>query len=586
MTRSVLRLLALGVLLSACQSISQGPSPRPPLTDDGIESLADEYLAAWLERYPETGTRRGLAGARHDRLLDNSAAALSRWHTQEDGWLQRLRALPEPPVGSRDWLTRGLLLEALEASRAARICRRPLWETSSTTGWHRSLPFVFDVQPVATAKERRWALERLAALEPYIDTEIANLHRGLAAGYSSPQVTVAGVPGEVRVLLGPDSPFQGMAERANDEPFASAVAALLRDRIHPAIERFARFIETDYLPAARQELAVSAHPDGAACYRALVRSFSTLSRDPAEVHRLGQRQMAVIREEMRSVLAAYAPGESLTAFLRRLAQDPTLTFESEDAVLAYNRKALRGARAAMSRAFHDLPKAQVLVKPYPAYAASGVGEYHASSEDGSRPGIFYLAVRDPRTRPRATQQSTLYHETYPGHHLQGALALEQGQQVHALARYLGNAGYSEGWALYAERVAQELGLYADAIDVMGLLSDQGARAARLVVDTGLHTLDWSREQAVDYMLRNTGWSRTDIENDVNRYISWPGQANSYMLGMLTITALRERAQAALGADFDWRDFHREVLRHGELPLPMLEEAIAHWLETGRRAASD
>jgi len=232
----------------------------------------------------------------------------------------------------------------------------------------------------------------------------------------------------------------------------------------------------------------------------------------------------------------------------------------------------------MSRAFGRLPKANVLVKPYPDFAESGVGEYHSSSEDGTRPGIFYIAVTDPTHRSRTTQKSTLYHETYPGHHLQGAISLELGDRVHPIARYFGNSGFSEGWALYSERLADELGLYDDPVDYIGLYSDQGARAARLVIDTGLHTKGWTRQQAVDYMLSNTSWAAVDIENDINRYISWPGQANAYMLGMLEIRRLRTLAEHELGDAFDMKAFHDRVVGFGGITLPMLSVSILAWIE--------
>lgn len=587
-------MLLLALLLAGCTgreparpvpaSAAQAASGAPAEAS-AIEQLADRYLQALLERHPEIGTRLSLPGARYDLLFDNSQTALARWHAREDGWLRTLRTLPKAPVGSRDWLTRGVLLEHLEAARGVRACRKPLWEASTTTGWHTSLPFLFDTQPLDTAEERRWALTRLAALERYIGNEIDNLRQGLALGYSSPRVTVAAVPDQVRALLSDTSPLRAMVARAKDPAFAASAGVLLDERIEPAVARFAHFMQDEYLPAARESLAVTEHPDGMACYRAVIRSFSTVSPAPDRVHALGLEQVAAIRQEMQAVVAAEFSERTLAPLLRALGQDPELTFPSEAAVLAYSRNALAAARAAMPQAFHDLPRADVLIKPYPPFAASGVGEYHASSEDGSRPGIYYIAVRDPTTRPRATQLSTLYHETYPGHHLQGALSVELGDAVHPLARYLGNAGFSEGWALYAERVAQELDLYADGVDTMGLLSDQGARAARLVVDTGLHTRGWTRQQAVDYMLANTGWGETDIQNDVNRYISWPGQANSYMLGMLTIKAQRHRAQQQLGERFELRDFHRQVLRYGELTLPMLEEAIGHWLHNQQENGS-
>jgi uncharacterized protein (DUF885 family) len=288
--------------------------------------------------------------------------------------------------------------------------------------------------------------------------------------------------------------------------------------------------------------------------------------------------MAKIRAEMQQILAEHYDNEKIETFTRRANVDKEFTFRSEEAVLRYSVESLDAAREKMTTVFGQLPKADVIIKPYPAFAASGVGEYHSSSEDGTRPGIYYIAVQKPESRSRATQQSTLYHETYPGHHLQGAIALELGDKVHPIARYMWNSGYGEGWALYSERVAQEFDLYRGPLDLMGLLSDQAARAARLVIDSGIHTKGWTRQQSVDYMMNNTAWAAIDIQNEINRYISWPGQANAYMLGMLEIRRLRNLAEEQLGEKFDIKQFHTRILENGSMSLPMVEKSVLAWIE--------
>jgi uncharacterized protein (DUF885 family) len=568
------------LLISACES--ETPVAEEPAAESAqrsIETIADEVLAAMLERNPTMATSYLIEGARHDRLFDNSLPALAEWQAREDIWLAELDAIGEPTdVGSRDWVTFGIIHEQLAASQATRICRKELWETSTTTAWYTGMPFVFDIQPLESDDLRIQALARLGEVDRFIDNEVSNLKNGLEMGYSSPRLTVAAVPEEVRALRDDNSPFLAMGARAEDEVFEGKVQTIFNKEIVPAIDRFADFIEGEYLEQAREEIAISHNPNGAECYPTLVRSFATIQPTADEIHELGLAQMSKIRGEMQAILAEHYEGESVEKFVRRINVDAEFTFRSEDEVLQYSVDSLDAAKEKMADVFGLLPKADVVIKPYPAFAASGVGEYHSSSEDGSRPGIFYIAVRNPLNRSRATQQSTLYHETYPGHHLQGAIALELGDKVHSLARYLWNSGYGEGWALYSERVAQELDIYNGPLDLMGLLSDQGARAARLVIDSGIHTKGWTRQQSVDYMMNNTGWAPVDIQNDINRYISWPGQANSYMLGMLEIRRLRTLAEVELGEQFDIRDFHDRILENGSMTLPMTEKAVLAWIE--------
>jgi len=492
--------LASTLIVTACSKEALEPEPEV----SRIEVLADEVLAATMERFPTMGTYYSIEGARHDRLFDNSLEALTEWHAREDAWLAELNSTSAPgDVGSRDWVTYGILHEALESAVATRICRNELWQASSTTSWHTGMPFVFEIQPVDTPDLQAQVLTRLGEVDQFIDTETANLRQGLELGYSAPRVTVEAVPDQVRSMIADENPFLNPATRMDDDEFTAAVRAVFDDEIVPALNRYADFIEDDYLPHAREDIALSGHPNGAECYPKLVRSFVTVQPSAEEIHALGLLQIEGIRGEMRAVIDEHFGGEAIASFLRRINEDPEFTFASEEAVLQYAISGLDAAKEAMSGAFGRLPKADVLVKPYPEFAESGSGEYHSSSEDGTRPGIYYIAVIEAEKRSRAWQLSTLYHETYPGHHLQGAVSLELGDKVHSIARYFGNSGFSEGWALYSERLADELGLYRDPLDLIGLYSDQGARAARLVIDTGLHTKGWSRQQAVDYMMNNT-----------------------------------------------------------------------------------
>lgn len=576
-TRARIALISAAACAAICGCLGPAESPR------GVEAIADEYLAAYLERHPEMGTFLSLPGARHDRLTDNSLRALAVWQTREDAWLAELDALAAPAeVGSRDWVTYGILRESLARSVGRRVCRPELWPVSSVTGWHASVPSLFEIQPVDTPDERQQALDRLSALAVYVDTEVANLREGLALGYSAPQLNVPAVIRESRTLLADDSALLSPGARAGDPAYAAALREVFERQAAPAIERYAQFLESTYLPRARGAIAVSANPDGAACYPAAVRYFATISPSADAIHATGLEHVARIRGEMQQLIDEHFEGETIESLMAKLNTDPAFTFRTREEVLQYSIDSLDLAVQSMPRAFGRLPKADVVIKPYPPYReGSGTGEYHASSVDGTRPGIYYIAVRNPQQRTIAGQQAVLYHETYPGHHLQGAIALELGDRVHPLARYLWNSGYGEGWALYAEEVADELDLYSNALERLGLLSSVGARAARLVVDTGIHTRGWSRQRAVDYMLANTAWPPDDIESEVDRYIAWPGQATAYMLGMLEIRRLRELAEAELGEDFDIRAFHDRVLENGNITLPMLEDSILAWIADQR-----
>jgi len=543
-----------------------------------IEDIADEILEATMLRYPSTPTFYSIKNSRHEQLFDNSLSAMQQWQAKEDQWLEELNDIGEPKdIGSRDWVTFGITQESLTASRDARVCRKELWETSTTTAWYTGLPFIFDIQPLDSTELKEQALHRLSQVSRFIDIEIENLKYGLSEGYSSPKITVEAVPSEVRMLLEPSSPFLSMGDRGEDEDFNDQVKRIFNNEIAPAIIRYANFIESDYLSQARDQISINFNPNGSKCYPALVRSYATIQPSADQIHNLGLQQIANIRSEMSILLDKHFDGESIESFLRRINTDKEFTFRSEKEVVQYSRDALKAAQDKMSQVFRLKPKAGVLIKPYPEYAASGVGEYHSSSEDGTRPGIFYIAVKDPEKRSRASQLSTLYHETYPGHHMQGAIALELGNRVHPLVRYTYNDGYSEGWALYSERLAEELGLYKTPLELMGMLSDQAARAARLVVDSGIHSKGWTRQQAVDYMLNNTGWAEVDIQSDINRYISWPAQANAYMLGMLELRNLRIYSEKELGDKFDIRQFHDRLLENGSMTLPMTNKAVIRWV---------
>ena len=549
-------------------------------------ALADEFVAAYLERVPEIGTFYGIPGARHDRLSDNSLEAQRAWERREDAWLSALRALDTTSLAGRpELVTYGFVREILESSVMSRVCRGELWGVNQTAGWQTQLPILADVQPVGTEELRAQAIARARALPRWIDTEIANLRVGLREGYSAPRGNVRLVIAQIdgmRTAMPDSSPFWSPARRDSTPAFRAELARVIREEIDPALRRYRDFLERDYLPASREAIAVSALPNGERCYRALVRSFSTLDIEPREVHRLGLEQMARLRGEMREIARRSFGTDDVDAVLRRLTTEPQYLFRTREEVIAYSQAALERAKREMPKWFGMLPKADVIIEPYPAYLEKSApgGQYNSSSADASRPGVYQINTYEPQARSKSGPESVAFHETIPGHHLQGAIAVERAAS-HPVSRYFFNSGYAEGWALYSERLADEMGLFSSDMDRIGMLSEQALRAARLVVDPGLHVLGWSRQQAIDYMRANTTIPLSEAESEVDRYIVWPGQATSYMLGMLEIRRLRDEAEQSLGSRFDIRAFHDQVLKDGGVPLPVLRAKIEHWLRTSR-----
>jgi uncharacterized protein (DUF885 family) len=303
-----------------------------------------------------------------------------------------------------------------------------------------------------------------------------------------------------------------------------------------------------------------------------------VTRSAAELHALGVKEIARTDAELTALGGKRLGTADLATLLQKLRSDPALYFASADEVMATARDALASAQAAVPRVFHHLPKAPCVVVPVPDYEApfNTIAYYREPHPDGSKPGEYFVNTYQPTTRPRYEARVLAYHESVPGHHLQVALAMELGE-LPEFRRFGGNTAFIEGWALYTERLADELGLYPDDLDRIGMLSYDAWRASRLVVDTGIHDLGWTRKQAEDYMLAHTALAANNIANEVDRYIAWPGQALAYKVGQLEILRLRDHARAALGGGFDLAGFHDVVLGHGAVTLPVLADQVDRWI---------
>jgi len=542
-----------------------------------VKALADAYLAAYFERFPEQITQYGVPGHRQDGLTDNSLAADRAWEAREDAFLADLKqidpaAIDAPPLRA----TYAIARQALEGSVAKRVCRDELWSVSEMTGWQISYGYLVTIQPVGTDAARADALARWRKLPGVIDTEIVNLRKGLKRGFSAPKQNVRTVIEQVRTLATSplqDSPFASPAQRDKTEAFVRAFEELVTGAINPAAARYADFLEKEYLPAAREAIPVTANPDGARCYDASVLAHSSSPKTAKEVHLLGLRQIERLTAAMRAIGERSFQTGDVPALLERLRTDPQYRFKSREEKIAYSQAALARAKAAVPSRFGLLPRADVEIRPYPAFREKNApNEYNPPAEDGSRPAVFFISAYQAEQQNRVEDESTAFHETIPGHHLQGAIALER-KEIHPIGRYIFNSGYAEGWALYAETLADEMHLFSSDLDRLGMLSSQALRAARLVVDSGMHTMGWTRQQAIDYMLAHTAETPHSATSEVDRYIIWPGQATAYMIGNLEIRAARDEAEQAMGSRFDIKAFHDRVLEDGAVPLTFLREKI-------------
>ena len=352
--------------------------------------------------------------------------------------------------------------------------------------------------------------------------------------------------------------------------------------ILPAYRRLRRFLAEDYLPAARTEPGISAMKGGAGLYRRLIQRHTTLPLEPAAIHALGLREVARIQGEMEQVKAQFGFDGTLPACFNHIRTDQRFHPRTAEELADGYAGVAQAVDAQLPRLFDRLPRGRLTIAPYPAYRGrfEAGGSYSLGSPDGRRPGMFYFNTYDLQSRFLSGVTTLYLHEGIPGHHFQTSLA-EQDLTLPDFQRFGDNAAYVEGWALYAETLGYEMGLYSDPLQHWGTLDDEMLRAMRLVVDTGIHAQGWNRSQAVAYMLANSGMGRSDAEAEVDRYIANPGQALSYKIGGLTIQRLRQEAEAALGPRFDLKAFHAQILGSGVLPLPVLETKVRRWIAANR-----
>jgi len=560
-----------------------------PRTQDGqgttLAELSEAFWDAILQANPLHGTAVGDARY-NDRLPDLSTEGRHFLTRRLEGLRQQLDRVRLDPTDEEAPLTRAAMRSGIEARLAFLAADAPAYTVDAMTGPQAEFMNIPAYQPLRDPDDGAAMLARWRAMAPWLDDAAGALRRGLDEGQSPVAGSVRRVLDELDDLLARPTeawPLVSPLERqpagwpdAEWRTFAGELSAVVEEEIRPAFTRYRAFLADVALPRARDEAHVGiCHlPGGLERYAALIGAHTTTGFTAEELHGVGRAEVARIDGEIAALGARVLGTDSLAETLVALREDPSVHFSSAAEILETAQRSLARAQEAIPRWFGRLPRARcevVRMLPHEERHTT-IAYYRDPARDGTRPGRYYVNTSAPETRPRYEAEALAFHEAVPGHHLQVAIAQEL-DRLPAFRRHGETTAYVEGWGLYTERLADEMGLYSADLDRIGMLSFDAWRACRLVVDTGMHALAWTRQQAIDYMESHSALAPNNIANEVDRYIGWPGQALAYKVGQLEILSLRRDAQAAMGSGFDIRRFHDAVLGHGPLPLDALAEVV-------------
>ncbi|HJX30200.1 MAG TPA: DUF885 domain-containing protein [Thermoanaerobaculia bacterium] len=556
-----------------------------------LRRLFDLFWDYTLQETPEIGTFIG--DPRHqDRWSDLSAAANERSEAETREMLEALLSIDREKLAERERTDYDLLRKKLESRIEGFRFPSEALTLNQMGGIQQGIPQVLTYMRPTTVEGYQAVLSRLREIPTVVDQMIARLEKGLAQGVTPPRITLRDVPGQVQALIVDDPMTSPMLTAFKEMPrtipadererMTREAVRAYQERVVPSLRKLHRYLADTYLPGAREEIAATALPDGEAWYAWLVRETTTTDLAPKQIHEIGLAEVKRIREEMDEVIRSTGFKGSFAEFLTFLRTDPRFYFEKpEDLVTAY-REICKKADPELVKLFGRLPRLPYGVDVIPEYAAKSqtTAYYNQGSLAAGRPGMYSVNTYDLKSRPRYEMEALSLHEAVPGHHLQVSLAQEI-EGIPTWRRYDDYTVYVEGWGLYAESLGEEMGFYQDPYSKFGQLTYEMWRAVRLVVDTGIHSMGWSRQQAIDYFKANAGKTEHDIIVEIDRYIVTPGQALAYKLGELKIKELRAFAEKELGAKFDVRAFHDEVLGRGALPLDLLEKNVRGWV-AGRK----
>jgi uncharacterized protein (DUF885 family) len=588
-------LLSIAFLTLAASALAQTASSPP----DRFRALLDDDWKFWMSQYPESATAFGYPG--HDaRWTDYSPGAIEARNDHLRRTMPRLDAIERGRLAAGDQLSYDLYrdmiataLQGLEFANDAMPLRGVIphnlrMPINQMEGIQHDIPRLISLMPAATATDYENIVARLRAAPALVDQTIALMKQGLAQGFTPPQITLRDVPGQVAAQIAADPRASPLLEAFGKMPAAIAAAdrdrltkaavAAYTDGVRPAFTRLHEFLVNVYLPGCRATTGANALPGGAEMYAYNVRWHTTTAKTPKEIHEIGLAEVTRIRAEMDAIIAKVGFTGSYDDFKQFLRTNPDFYYTDASALVSGYRDVAKRADPELAHLFGTLPRTPYGIARVPDATAPSqtTAYYEPGALAAGRPGNMYANTYKLDARPKWEMEALTLHEAVPGHHLQIALA----QELDGLPEFRKNTSYTafvEGWALYSERLGDEMGFYQDPYSKFGQLTYDMWRAVRLVVDTGLHSMGWTRQQAIDFFAANAAKTLQDITVEVDRYIVWPGQAVGYKMGQLKIRELRTDAERQLGAAFDVRAFHDVVLGQGAVPLATLERRVGEWV---------
>ena len=551
-----------------------------------LHALFDEE---WEYTMQENPTWASTLGDRryNDRWEDVSLAAIERRHLHGVATLARLKAIDRGGLSPADALSLDLFKKDFETDIEGHKFHWYLVALNQRGGIQTADEIVDNLR-FTTVKDYEDWIGRLRALPAFTEQTTALLREGARTKMILPKIIMERIPAQIdkQIVSGaeespfykPFKNFPASIANADRERLSKSARETIGAHVIPSYQKLRQFFVSEYLPATFTEVGAWQMPQGAEMYAYFVRRYTTTAMTPQEVHEVGLAEVKRIRAEMEAIKSKVGFNGTLKEFFQHLRTDPKFYYKSPDELLNAYRAMSKRIDPRLVKVFRKLPRTPYGVEPIPDKIApdTTTAYYNEPAPDGSRPGMYWVNLYKPETRPKYEMMALSLHEAVPGHHLQIALAQELGE-VPNFRRYGGHTAFVEGWALYAESLGEEMGLYDDPYAKFGQLTYEMWRAVRLVVDTGMHSMKWPRQRAIDFFLDNAAKTELDIINEIDRYIAWPGQAVAYKTGELKIKALRARATQALGDKFDVREFHEVVLGSGAVPLDVLERQVNAWL---------